>query len=368
LLEVVVWRVHGRLGVWSAGKDGCWRALGIVRGADSRQPIADSYLHSMNVLVFAAWPVKAWRFPDEKLAVLQARFPHIHFVHAHSQNEALQAAANIDVAFAPHITPDLLAAAPNLTWVHSSAAAVQGLLALPELAARGVRITNSRGVQAVPIAEHVMGGLLVLSRKFDRTLAAQRDREWAQAELCDTNWPFMLHGRSMTIVGLGTIGMEIARRADAFGMRVTGVRKRLDQPRPDFVDRVVGPHQLDDALKGCDVLVLAAPGVAETAGMIGAGELALLNAGAIVVNVARAQIVDGLGSGRLGGAVLDVFEREPLDAESPLWSMPNVVLTPHSSGFRASHWDDLVDLFSENLRRFERGDALLNQVDARVGY
>jgi phosphoglycerate dehydrogenase-like enzyme len=332
------------------------------------------YLERMNVLVFAAWPVKAWRFPESKLAVLRARFPHIHFVHARSHDEALHAAGNIDVALAPHVTPELLAAAPNLTWVHSSAAAVQGLLALPELAERGIRITNSRGIQAIPIAEHVMGGLLVLSRKFDRTMAAQRDRQWIQAELCDTNWPFMLHGRSMTIVGLGTIGLEIARRAHAFGMRVTGVRKRVDQPLPEFVDRVVGPQQLDDALKGCDVLVVSAPGVAETAGMIGAAELGLLNLGAIVVNVARAQIVDepallaGLGSGRLGGAVLDVFEREPLDAESPLWSIPNVVLTPHASGFRESHWDEVVDLFSENLRRFERGAVLLNPVDAHAGY
>jgi D-2-hydroxyacid dehydrogenase (NADP+) len=234
-------------------------------------------------------------------------------------------------------------------------------------------VTNSRRIQAVPIAEHVMGGLLVLSRKFNRTLAAQRDARWIQNDLVE-DWPWLLHGRRMTIVGLGTIGLEIATRASAFGMIVTGVRRRPDQPLPPTIARVVGPDQLDRAVAGCDVLVLAAPGVSETHGMIGAPQLALLNRGAVLVNVARAQIVDGaamlsaLESGQLGGAVLDVFEKEPLDAASPLWSMDNVVVTPHSSGFRADHWDDVIELYSENLRRWERNEPLLHVVNLAAGY
>jgi phosphoglycerate dehydrogenase-like enzyme len=236
-----------------------------------------------------------------------------------------------------------------------------------------VTVTNSRGVQAIPMAEHVMGGLLVLSRRFDRTLEAQRERRWIQNDLSG-DWPWMLHGRSMTIVGLGTIGLEVAKRAHAFGMRVTGVRRRIGEVRPDVVDRVVTPDHLSDALTGCDVLVLSAPGVSATHRIIGARELALLNPGAILINVARAQIVDdvamrdALASGQLGGAVLDVFEREPLEPDSPLWSMPNVVITPHSSGFRESHWTEVVDLFADNLHRFRRGDALRNVVDTDAGY
>jgi phosphoglycerate dehydrogenase-like enzyme len=178
----------------------------------------------------------------------------------------------------------------------------------------------------------------------------------------------------MTIVGLGTIGMEVAKRAHAFGMTVTGVRRRTDRPRPSFVDRVVVPDRLADALAGCDVLVLAAPGVSATRGMIGAEQLAQLQPGAVIVNVARAQIVDetamrrALESGQLGGAVLDVFEKEPLDASSPLWSRPNVLITPHSSGFRATHWDDVIELFSDNLRRYQHGEPLRNMVDTAVGY
>jgi phosphoglycerate dehydrogenase-like enzyme len=327
----------------------------------------------MNVLVFISWPVRAWCIPDRQVEALRAAFPATSFSYARDRDEALRMIGDADASFTPFLTGEMVAAAPNLRWVHSSAAAVEGLLPLKDLATRGIAVTNSRGVQAIPMAEHVMGGLLVLARKYDRTLDAQREHRWIQNELIP-DWPWLLHGRSMTIVGLGTIGIEIARRAHAFGLRVTGVRRRTDEPRPDFVDRVVGPEQLGAALDGCDILVLSAPGIATTHRMIGAEQLARLNPGAIVVNVARGQVLDtdalldGLHSARLGGAVLDVFEHEPLDASSPLWSAPNVVITPHSSGFRESHWDEMVALFSDNLRRYERGEPLRNVVDLDAGY
>jgi len=327
----------------------------------------------MKALIFISWPVKAWTIPDAQAAALQQRFPDIAFVRARDQAEALRAIEDVDVGFTPFLTPEMVRRAPRLRWVHSPAAAVEGLLPLPDLATRGIVVTNSRGIQAIPMAEHVMGGLLVLARRFDRTLAAQREKRWIQNEL-PNDWPWMLHGRTMTIVGLGTIGMEIALRAHAFGMRVTGIRRRLEEPRPAFVDRIVGPDHLEDALKGCDILVLSAPAVASTNRMIGAEQLALLNPGAIVVNVARGQIIDeeamcrALETKRLGGAVLDVFDREPLDVSSPLWTLPNVVITPHSSGFRESHWDAVIDLFNDNVRRFQRGEPLRNVVDPAAGY
>lgn len=327
----------------------------------------------MNALIYITWPVKAWCIRDEHVAALRDRFPDVTFVHETDLDAAGRALQAADIAFTPYLKPEMIAAAPRLRWVHSSAAAVEGLLPLAALAQHGVTVTNSRGVQAIPIAEHVMGGLLVLSRRFDRTIGAQRERHWIQNELSD-EWPWLLHGQSMTIVGLGTIGLEVAKRAHAFGMRVTGVRRRVDQARPEFVDRVLTPDRLTEALEGCDVLVLSAPGVSATHRMIGARELTLLNRGAVLVNVARAQIVEeaalleALNSGQLGGAVLDVFEKEPLGAESPLWAAPNVVITPHSSGFRASHWTEVVDLFTDNLRRFQSGGPLRNVVDTDAGY
>lgn len=327
----------------------------------------------MNILVHVSWPVRAWSIPDEKVAVLRARFPDIDFVHVSTPDAARAEIARADAAFTPFLTAEMVAAADRLRWVHSPAAAVEGLLPLAALAERGITITNSRGIQAVPIAEHVLGGLLVLGRKFDRMLDAQRERRWIQNDLVD-DWPWLLHGKRMTIVGLGTIGQAIADRAAAFGVRVTGVRRHANRPVPPNVAEVFGTDQLDRALAGCDILVVAAPGVSSTRRMIGARELALLNPGAVLVNIARAAIVDqralidGLESGRIGGAVLDVFEAEPLDADNPFWSMPNVIVTPHSSGFRATHWDDVTALFVENLERFRAGGTLLQPVDAAAGY
>jgi phosphoglycerate dehydrogenase-like enzyme len=327
----------------------------------------------LTILVYTSHPVKAWRARAEDVERLRATFPRIAFRWARSHDEALATIGDADIVVGPVLTPDLVAVAPRLKWVHSSAAAVEGLMPIPELAARGIVLTNARGVQGVPIAEHVMGGLLVLSRKFNRTLEAQRERRWIWHEL-NEDWPWLLHGKSMTIVGLGTIGLELAKRADAFGMHVTGVRRRGDQPIPPHVERVFASERIDEALDGCDILVIAAPAVSGTSNLITRRRLALLNRGAIVVNVARAQIVesgalvDALQSGHLGGAVLDVFETEPLDPTSPLWSMPNVVVTPHSSGFRATHWGEVTTGFIANLERYLRGEPLMYVVDPALGY
>jgi len=327
----------------------------------------------MNVLIFTVWPVAFWNTPKSEVVRLRERFPRINFTHAETEAEAAAAIETADVALAPRLSAAMIERAPGLRWVHSTAAAV-GILPLKELAARGIPVSNSRGIQAVPIAEHVIGGLLALARRFNRMLDAQRERRWIQNELTRDAWPWSLHGANMTILGLGTIGQEVARRAHAFGMRVTGIRRRLDQPAPPFVDRVVGPGQLDEALRGSDVLVISAPFVAETDRMIGAEQLALLNRGAILINVARAGIVDepallaALQDGRLGGAVLDVFEREPLEPSNPLWALPNVIVSPHSAGVRPDHWAAVIDVFSENLSRFQRGEALLNLVTPNAGY
>jgi phosphoglycerate dehydrogenase-like enzyme len=328
----------------------------------------------MNVLIFTVWPVEFWRTPKLQVDRLRERFPDSNFTHALTDIEADAAIETADVALASRLSPAMVERAARLRWVHSTAAAVGGLLPLRELAARGVSVTNSRGIQAAPIAEHVMGGLLVLARRFNLMLEAQRERRWIQNELTRDTWPWSLHGRKMVILGLGTIGQEVARRAHAFGMRVTGIRRRVDQPRLPFVESIAGPDQLNEALRGCDVLVISAPFLPETDRLIRADQIALLNPHAILINVARGKIVDGpalvaaLESGRIGGAVLDVFEREPLDPSSPLWRLPNVIISPHSAGVRPDHWEEVIDLFSENLRRYQRGEPLLNMVNCDAGY
>ena len=327
----------------------------------------------MNVLIFTVWPVAFWQVPKSQVAGLRERFPQITFTHAHNDAEALAAIESADVALASRLTPSMVEHAPRLRWVHSTAAAV-GILPLKEIAARNIAVTNSRGIQAAAIAEFVIGGLLVFARRFNLMLEAQRSRRWIQNELAGDAWPWSVRGRTMTIVGLGTIGQEVARRAHAFGMKVIGIRRRIDQPKPPFVDRIAGPDEVDETLRGCDVLVIAAPFIAETDRLIRAEQLALLNRGAVVINVARGKIIDeaaliaALQSGHLGGAVLDVFEREPLDSANPLWGLPNVIVSPHVSGLRPDHWDDVIDLFGDNLERFQRGEPLANLVDVRSGY
>jgi phosphoglycerate dehydrogenase-like enzyme len=328
----------------------------------------------MNVLIFTVWPVAFWQTPKLQVARLRQQFPEVQFIHAANDEEAAAAIDMVDVALASRLSRVMLERAGRLRWVHSTAAAVTNLLPLGDFADRGILLTNSRGIQAAPIAEFVMGGLLVLSRRFNRMLEAQRERRWIQNELTAGEWPWGLSGRTMTIVGFGTIGQAVARRAHAFGMRVTGVRRRSDQPAPEFVEKIVGSERLTEALHGCDVLVLSAPSLPETDRLIRAEQIAMLNSGAVIINVARGSIIDenalveALQTGRLGGAVLDVFTREPLDPASPLWTLPNVIVSPHSSGVRPDHWGEVIDLFSENLRRFQRGEPLLNLVDAAAGY
>ena len=327
----------------------------------------------MNILIFTVWPVEFWRVPAQQVERLRQRFPDKTFIHAITDADGLEAIQTADVALASRMSAEMVERAKRLRWVHSTAAAV-GILPLKELYARDVVVTNSRGIQAAAIAEFVIGGVLVLARRLNLMLEAQHERRWIQNELTRDAWPWSVKERRMTIVGLGTIGREVAQRAHAFGMHVTGIRRKIGEPPPAFVDRVLGPDQLDNGLNDCDVLVIAAPFIAGTDRLIHAGRLARLNRGAVVVNVARGKIIDeaaliaALQSGHLGGAVLDVFEHEPLDAGSPLWSLPNVIISPHVSGVRPNHWDEAIDLFSDNLRRFECGEPLLNVVDMSAGY
>jgi phosphoglycerate dehydrogenase-like enzyme len=178
----------------------------------------------------------------------------------------------------------------------------------------------------------------------------------------------------MGIVGVGSIGLEVARAASGFGMRVWGIRKRVDDPMPPFLERVLPPERLHELLASSDVVVLSAPLTPETRQLINAETLAAMKRGAFLINIGRGKLIDdeavaaALRSGQLGGAALDVFTREPLDPASPFWDLANVIVTPHMSGAMEDYWTPLVALFAENLRRFEQDQPLLNVVDKRAGY
>lgn len=327
----------------------------------------------MRALISIQQPVRAWQIPPASVDVLRQRFPDVDFLHATDDDLRARGLAEADVAFTWILSPAELAAAPNLRWVHSSAVAVE-TLCLPELFARQVLVSNSRGVQSRPIAEHVMAVMLALAKRLPLIVDAQRRRHWAQNDLAGETLPWLLHGKTLGLVGAGTIGTAIARLASAFGMSVIAVTRRPKDAGLDGVDEMFPPGGLPQLLERADVVVIAAPLTAETENMIGAPQLARMKRGAVLVNVGRARIVDhvalteALQAGHLGGASLDVFHREPLPADDPLWTLPNVILTPHTSGFRHGHWDEVTDLFTENLRRFRRGEPVLFRVEPALGY
>jgi phosphoglycerate dehydrogenase-like enzyme len=327
----------------------------------------------MNILISLQQPVRAWQIPAYCVDTLRQRFPEVTFVYATDPDTRAQGLVDCDAAFTWILSVAELGTATRLRWVHSSAVAVE-TLALPELFARGITVSNSRGVQATPIAEHVMAVILALAKRLPDALAAQRESRWTQNDFVGDRLPWLLSGRTLGLIGVGTIGSAVAERARAFGMRVVAVRRRASGAAVPGVDDIRPPDALDTMLAAADVLVIAAPLTPETHRLIGAAQMARMKRGAVLVNVGRAKIideaalVDALRSGHLGGASLDVYHQEPLPPDDPLWTVPNVVLTPHTSGFRQGHWDHVIDLFSENLRRFQRGEDMAFRVMPELGY
>ena len=325
----------------------------------------------MNVLVAVISPAPAWMMPRPFVDQIRRDFPQHTILDARDRDAIRRLLPEADVAFTPFVDRDVFASATRLRWVQSPAAGV-GSLMFPELLASPVVLTSARGIRARSIAEHVLGVTIALARRLPAVLRAQAAHRWAPEEF-ETK-ARTLQGRRMGIVGLGAIGIEVVKIAAPFGLRISAIRRRAGEPRPDGVEEVWTPDRLPDLLSQSDVLVLAAPHTPETKRLIGRAQIDRMKRGALLVNVARGKLVDdeaaiaALRDGRLGGAALDVFSQEPLDPASPYWDMPNVIVTPHTSGAMTDYWTPLVALFSENLRRFEKGAPLLNVVDKVAGY
>jgi phosphoglycerate dehydrogenase-like enzyme len=251
-----------------------------------------------------------------------------------------------------------LRAAPRLGWFHTFSAGVDNVF-FQRLLEQGVRVTTSSGAQAVPIAQTVMMYLLALSRDLPGWLEDQRERRWAPRDIVD------LQDRTLGVVGLGPIGLEVARLGQALRMNVIGMRRA---PRGDEPCETWTLDRLNELLPRVDVLVLALPLTDETRGLIDAAALAQLRSDSIVVNVGRGESIDedalvaALQQGRIGGAGLDVFAVEPLPKDSPLWQMSNVIITPHSSGTSPGNWQRASEIFVENLAHYMRGESMRNEV------
>jgi phosphoglycerate dehydrogenase-like enzyme len=327
----------------------------------------------VNILIYVVSAGPAWTLPREYVDQLRRDFPGHTFLDAWDADTLARLLPDADAAFTASIDKTLFGKLPRLRWVQSPAAGVGGLLS-PELVASPIVLTSARGVRARAIAEHVLGVTIALARQLPLVLRRQAAHVWALDELETAGVIRTLHRRRMGIIGLGSIGLEVARVAAPFGMHVTAVRKRVDRPVPEPVEEVLPPEGLPELLGKSDVIVLSAPLTPDTRHLIDRAALDRVKRGALLVNVGRGKLLDddavveALRDGRLGGAALDVFTREPLDPASPYWDLPNVIVTPHVAGAMEDYWTPLVALFAENLRRFEAGRPLLNVVDKNAGY
>jgi phosphoglycerate dehydrogenase-like enzyme len=279
--------------------------------------------------------------------------------------------------------PDM-AMVPRLRWLQVPSAGVEHVI--ERIPWERLTVTNARGVYAVPMAEHVLAAALAASQASEPRRRLQATHRWPNLRA-----PYEslgLRSRTMVIVGYGGIGREAARLAASFGMRVVAVKAHPDQrvdhnsfrepgtgdPEGTIPERLVGPETLEEVAGMADFLVVTAPLTTRSRALISRRVLEALPPHAWLINVGRGAVVDeaalldGLRSGRLGGAALDVFTQEPLDADSPFWALPNVIVTPHVSGGAPNNWDVLTDLISENLRRWMAGDPLLNPVDGNREY
>jgi phosphoglycerate dehydrogenase-like enzyme len=325
----------------------------------------------------ALTPILSARYREEDLARIRAAAPGARLVNVSLEGLSDGALDDVEVLLRgpmPSTTFErLLARSPNLRWVHSATAGVERVLS-GHAAERGLIITNARGVFSEPIAEYTLMMILALLRRLPELLELKRERTWQPLPARE------LRQVTIGIVGLGSIGRNVARLALAFGARVIATRREpnehrdFDQPIPEGIDRILSHDRLPELLAESDFVVLAVPLTAETERLMNGPRLAQMKPGSWLINVARGNLIDqrallrALRSGPLEGAVLDTIWEEPLPASSPLWDVPGLIITPHTSWSSGRVLDRSIELFCDNLARYRAGDEMLNLVDPKAGY
>jgi D-2-hydroxyacid dehydrogenase (NADP+) len=325
-------------------------------------------------LVICVWhPFTEWRPKPLMAEAIRKRWPDMRVVHLPDYDILPEELPDTDIFVGYSLRAKQLKDAKKLKWLHSTAAGVAQLM-YPELRDSGILVTNPSGVFSVPMAEHTMGLLLALARNFPDSVRQQDLAIWSQQELWDKPQHLTeLNGQVLLIVGYGSIGRELAKRAKAFEMRVWGVT-RSGEGDGAPVERMFSAARLHEALPDADYVVISAPETPETKHLIGAGELAKMKRGARLINVGRGSLLDedalirSLESGALGGAAIDVAQTEPLPTGSPLWKAPNLFITPHTSALSDRLWKRQTALLLELLERWFDGRELFNRVDLSRGY
>jgi glyoxylate/hydroxypyruvate reductase A len=264
---------------------------------------------------------------------------------------------------------DLPLLASNLKWIQATSAGI-GQFVKEKGYPKGTSwiFTTASGVHGRPLGEFVIMSMLLYVKDYFRIQDQKLTKTWKKFTATE------LRDFTLGVIGVGNIGREVARLAKCFEMKVVGITRNPPKTKPQFIDELYGPEGLNMVLKQSDFLAICVPHTDETEGMIGAKEIAMLPKGAVIINVSRGQVIDepamivALKSGHLAGASLDVFAEEPLPPDSPLWTMPNVLVSPHSASNAVDENQRLADLFSENLRRYVQGEPLLNVLNTTTLY
>ena len=325
------------------------------------------------LLIFVHHPFDLWNAPSWFAERLQAEFPQFKVVHLPDYKRVDAEISDAEIGIAWSIRPEQIKAAKKLRWIHSPAAAVHQLI-FPELVESEIVLTNAREVHGPVVAEHVIAQIFALAKKIPDAVRLQQEHDWGQQRMWD-ELPRVreVAGATVGLIGLGSIGRAVAKSAKALGMRVIAVREHPEKGS-EGADVVFGPAQIDDVFREADYVVLAAPVTDNTKAIANAERLTLMKPDACLINVGRGQLVDenalasALREKKIGGAALDVFPKEPLAAESPLWDVPGLLITPHTAALTDKLWERHYALFSENLRRYLNGQELLGVVDKGKGY
>lgn len=309
------------------------------------------------------------KISPEHVDKIKMGFPKIEVVETDGDMEKAAASINgaeVLISWWSNFKPEFLES-PSLRWVHALSAGVDGFLHPPVMEGK-IILTNSSGIHGIPMAEHTFAMMLSFSRGLHTFGGYQQEKHWNREVRLGE-----LRGKTLGVVGLGSIGQEIARLGAAFGMRVLGVKKNPGSP-PEGVNRVVSLEGMDMVLKESDYIVLTVPLTPSTHGLIGIKQLEMMKTSAILINMARGEVVDeaaltsALASGQIAGAGLDVFEEEPLSQDSPLWDLKNCIITPHVAALSPQYMARATDLFCRNLDAYIKGESLPTRVDVSRGY
>jgi phosphoglycerate dehydrogenase-like enzyme len=286
------------------------------------------------------------------------------------RKRVLEDVKNAEVLMGWMFDKEIFHAAKRLKWFHAASTGVDTFL-FPEFVESQVILTNSSGIASVPMSEMAMTFILCFAKKIPRLMRLKTDKRWIR------HGTFRgveeLAGKTLGVLGLGNVGMQVAWRAKWFDMRVIAVERSAIR-KPIYVDEILGVEDLDLLLAESDYFVITVPLTSETRHMIGEKQLKLMKSNAYLINVSRGGVVDekalvkALREGWIAGAGLDVFEKEPLPEESELWDLENVIITPHVSGSTPHYAERLTALFCKNLKRYIEGRPLINVVNKRAGY